>query len=81
MCFRGFVSSPLFQVQRVADPPQPPPLVTMTLAMKTVVNPVTHTHECVVLSALTHNKTDLENVTDLSPSLMRQVQKCIVLQA
>jgi DNA polymerase alpha subunit A len=37
-----------------------PALKSMTLSMKTVVNPQTHTHEIVMLSALTHGSIDLD---------------------
>lgn len=41
-----------------------PPLTTMTITMKTVVNPVTHIHEIVALAALIHTNVSTDNDTD-----------------
>ena len=44
--------------------PPPPPVVTMSLSMKTVVSPRTHTHEVVALSALIHREVRLDGASD-----------------
>lgn len=44
--------------------PPVPPVVTMSLSMKTVVSPRTHTHEVVALSALVHREAKLEGPSD-----------------
>lgn len=44
--------------------PPPPPVVTMSLSMKTVVSPRTHTHEVVALSALVHREVKLDGTSD-----------------
>lgn len=44
--------------------PPAPPVVTMSLSMKTVVSPRTHTHEVVALSALVHREVKLEGASD-----------------
>lgn len=44
--------------------PPPPPVVTMSLSMKTVVSPRTHTHEVVALSALVHREVRLDGASD-----------------
>ncbi|CAN0408948.1 unnamed protein product, partial [Hapterophycus canaliculatus] len=44
--------------------PPAPPVVTMSLSMKTVVSPRTHTHEVVALSALVHREVRLEGASD-----------------
>ena len=41
-----------------------PPLTTMTLSMKTIVNPSTHLHEIVSLGVLVHTKIDCEGESD-----------------
>jgi DNA polymerase alpha subunit A len=47
----------------VADPPPAPHLVVMSLSMKTVLNPRSHTHEVVVVSAMTHPEVMLDGPT------------------
>lgn len=44
--------------------PPAPPVVTMSLSMKTVVSPRTHTHEVVALSALVHREVKLDGASD-----------------
>lgn len=44
--------------------PPTPPVVTMSLSMKTVVSPRTHTHEVVALSALVHREVMLDGASD-----------------
>ncbi|CAN0008467.1 unnamed protein product, partial [Laminaria digitata] len=44
--------------------PPPPPVVTMSLSMKTVVSPRTHTHEVVALSALIHREVRLDGASE-----------------
>jgi DNA polymerase alpha subunit A len=41
-----------------------PPMITATLSMKTVVNPVTHIHEIVALAVLIHTKVSADSDTD-----------------
>jgi DNA polymerase alpha subunit A len=57
----------LAQVAGQSLPPPPPPVVTVTLKLKTVVNPVTHQSEIVSLSALCHERVALEGATVESP--------------
>lgn len=40
-----------------------PPLISMCVSMKTAVNPVTHLHEIIVLSALVHTKVTITIAT------------------
>lgn len=44
--------------------PPTPPVVTMSLSMKTVVSPRTHTHEVVALSALVHREVKVDSASD-----------------
>ena len=44
--------------------PPAPPVVTMSLSMKTVVSPRTHTHEVVALSVLVHREVRLDGASD-----------------
>jgi hypothetical protein len=46
-------------------PPVAPPVVTMSLATKTVINPSTHAHEPVAIAALIHRsvQTDAKSVS------------------
>lgn len=55
-----------------SEAPAVPNLTTMAISIKTVVNPSTHTHEIVMLSALVHTKVDLDADSTLHPSLMRR---------
>ncbi|CAM9549186.1 unnamed protein product [Ectocarpus fasciculatus] len=55
-----------------SEAPAVPNLTTMAVSIKTVVNPATHTHEIVMLSALVHTKVDLDADSDLHPSVMRR---------
>jgi hypothetical protein len=54
------------------DAPQTPPLVSMCISMKTVLNPSTHVHEIVALSALTHTKVEVDSDSELSPKYLRR---------
>jgi hypothetical protein len=49
-------------------PPVAPPVVTMSLATKTVINPSTHAHEAVAVAALIHRsvQTDAKSVSTLN---------------
>lgn len=49
-----------------------PPLTTLTISMKTIVNPSTNLHEIVVLSGLVHTKVDCEGETEANTKLMRR---------
>lgn len=55
-----------------ADAPAVPSLTSMAISMKTVVNPASHTHEIVMISALIHTKVDLDADSNLHPSVMRR---------
>jgi DNA polymerase alpha subunit A len=50
-------------VQKMQSPPPSPPLVVMSLSLKTVMNPQTHAHEIVALSALTQPAVMLDGPT------------------
>ena len=54
------------QVVVCTDNKAPPPVVTMTLQLKTVVNPQTQKSEVSVLSAVCHKQVNLETATDLT---------------
>ena len=56
-----------------APPPPPPPVVTMSLKLKTVVNPKTHKSEIVSLSAVCHKHVQLETASDESSKHMVQL--------
>ncbi|GMI02114.1 hypothetical protein TrST_g14239 [Triparma strigata] len=55
------------------EPPPPPPIVTMTLKMKTVVNPKTHSSEIVSICAICNRKADLESSSTPSPNDLTQI--------
>ncbi len=55
-------------------PPRPaPPVVSVTLKLKTVVNPKTAKNEIVSVSAVCHKRVLLDTSTDQSPKLMTQI--------
>ena len=54
------------------EAPPTPHLVSMCVSMKTAVNPVTHLHEIVVLSALVHGKVNTEADTTLESEHMQR---------
>ena len=73
------VSSPK-QVHRLdslvapGTPPRPaPPVVSVTLKLKTVVNPKTAKNEIVSVSAVCHKRVLLDTSTDQSPQFMTQI--------
>ena len=55
-------------VTKLIDQPTAPPMKTMTLQMKTVVSPKTHTHEIVAIAAVIHNNVNVDGATDESNS-------------
>jgi DNA polymerase alpha subunit A len=63
------------QLVKLTDPPPSPPLVVLSLSLKTVVNPTTQLHEVVAVSTLTHPEVQLDGPTDLATTrnTMRQV--------
>lgn len=52
------------------EAPPNPHLISMCVSMKTAVNPVTHLHEIIALSALIHTRVDAEADTQLDQKLM-----------
>ena len=67
------VENPKFITKVPTDELAPSPLLTsMCLSMKTAVNPATHVHEIIALSALIHSKVDSEAETEVSFSSMRR---------
>jgi DNA polymerase alpha subunit A len=67
------------QIQRLdlmlpaGTPPRPaPPVVAVTLKLKTVVNPKTQKNEVVSVSAVCHKQVNLDGSTDQSPRFMTQ---------
>ena len=48
-----------------------PPLTTMCISMKTVLNPVTHTHEIVAISAVVNTKVEADGETIEDPRTCR----------
>jgi len=64
----------LDSVVAAGTPPRPaPPVVSVTLKLKTVVNPKTAKNEIVSVSAVCHKRVLLDTGTDQSPHLMTQV--------
>jgi DNA polymerase alpha subunit A len=53
--------------------PPPPPVVTLALHLKTVVNPKTHKSEIVSIAAICHKQVQLETASDESPKHMTQL--------
>ena len=49
-----------------------PPLVSMCVSMKTVVNPRTHQHEIVAISGLVYTKVEAEQDTPINGANMRR---------
>ena len=52
------------KVAKLMEQPPTPPVSTMTLQMKTVVNPKTHQHEVVALAACVHPDVNLDCATE-----------------
>ncbi len=50
--------------------PSAPPLVSLSLSMKTVIHPSTHTHEVVMIAGLVHKSINLDGNTKEDPKLM-----------
>jgi len=53
--------------------PPPPPISTVTLALKTVLNPRSHRREIAVVSAIRHDRVMLESASDESTRNMSQI--------
>ena len=51
----------------------PPPVVSVTLKLKTVVNPKTNKSEIISISAICHKKVLLDSASDESTSNMTQI--------
>ena len=49
-----------------------PPLVTMSVSMKTAVNPHSHTHEVIAISGLVHTEVQADVDTDVDVKFMRR---------
>ena len=59
---------------KAGTPPRPaPPVVSVTLKMKTVVNPKTHKNEIVSVSAVCHKQVQLDTSSDESRRFMTQL--------
>lgn len=54
------------------EAPPAPQLSVMSLAFKTVVNTVTHTHEIVMVSGVLHHKLDIECDTEINATAMKK---------
>lgn len=54
-------------------PRPPPPVVSLSIKLKTVVNPKTHKSEIVSISAVCHKNVMLEKASDQSPKNMTQL--------
>ena len=54
------------------DAPPAPPMTTMSISMKTAVNPSTHVHEVISISGVVHTKVDIDGDTPVDPSLMKR---------
>lgn len=55
----------------VGEQPPTPFLTSMTVSMKTAVNPMTHKHEVIALCGLVHTKVDPDKDTDQNNSFMK----------
>eukprot|EP00602_Paraphysomonas_sp_CaronLab_P000598 CAMPEP_0185022260 /NCGR_PEP_ID=MMETSP1103-20130426/4977_1 /TAXON_ID=36769 /ORGANISM="Paraphysomonas bandaiensis, Strain Caron Lab Isolate" /LENGTH=1359 /DNA_ID=CAMNT_0027554251 /DNA_START=80 /DNA_END=4156 /DNA_ORIENTATION=+ len=55
-----------------AESPPAPHLTTMSICMKTVVNPSTHVHEIVCIAGVVHTKVDVDGDTTLSPHFLKR---------
>ena len=56
----------------VASKAPSPPMTTMCVSMKTVLNPVTHTHEIVAISAVVNTKVEADGETHEDPRNCRR---------
>ena len=65
------VENPKF-ITKLNEPPPTPPLVSMCVSMKTVLNPSTHLHEIVAISGLIHNKMEGDKDTELDVKNMKR---------
>lgn len=66
-------------IGKLQDAPPSPPLVVMSLALKTVVNPASQLHEVVAVSTMTHTNVNCDGPTETSPSSIRQVRESRIL--
>ncbi|GAB5035819.1 dna polymerase alpha catalytic [Nannochloropsis oceanica] len=60
-------------VRRLEAPPPAPPVVVMSVAIKTVVNPASQLHEVVAISTMTHTGVNCDGPTETGPQHIRQV--------
>jgi DNA polymerase alpha subunit A len=60
-------------VQRILESRPPPPVVTVSMKLKTIVNPKTHKSEVVSVSAICHKQVMLDTASDESTSNMTQL--------
>lgn len=58
-------------IKVMVNAPPTPPLVSMCIGMKTVVNPSTHVHEIVALSMLVHNKVNADAESETNAHMQR----------
>ena len=56
--------------------PPSPPLSVMSLSLKTVVNPKTHTHEVVVATILHHSAVSIDGPTTTRPGQVSHITTC-----
>lgn len=67
------VADPKLVVKMSEDDNLPsPPLVSMCISMKTAVNPTSHQHEVIAISAFTHMKVDADADTELNSHFIRR---------
>ncbi len=59
-----------------ARAPPAPPLSVMSLSLKTVVNPKTHTHEVVVATILHHAAVSIDGPTVTRPGQVSHITTC-----
>lgn len=60
-------------IRRMEAPPPAPPMVVMSVAIKTVVNPASQLHEVVAISSMTHVAVNCDGPTETGPHHIRQV--------
>lgn len=60
-------------IRKVMNAPPNPPVVTLTLSLKTVLNPSSHTHEVVAVAGIFHRSISTDGPTDQNPKHMTRI--------
>ena len=61
-------------IEKMSGPEAPPApsLISMSISLKTAVNPSSHVHEVIALAGVVHTRVDVDNDSSVSPSLMKR---------